>query len=46
MVSEEAFKEFWDPDTVALMRWIESTTPLDASFAGSMQLLAGVFWND
>ena len=43
MISEEAFKEFWDPDTVALMHWIEGTTPRDASFAGSMQLLAGVF---
>lgn len=35
-------KEFWDPDTVELMEWISNNTAPDASFAGSMQLLAGV----
>ncbi|VDI68269.1 Hypothetical predicted protein [Mytilus galloprovincialis] len=38
----EELKEFWDPDTVALMEWINKDTPQDASFTGSMQLLAGV----
>lgn len=35
-------KEFYDPDTVELMNWINSNTPRKAVFAGSMQLLAGV----
>uniref|UniRef100_A0A8C5KFA5 Dpy-19 like C-mannosyltransferase 3 n=1 Tax=Jaculus jaculus TaxID=51337 RepID=A0A8C5KFA5_JACJA len=35
-------KEFYDPDTVELMNWINSNTPKKAVFAGSMQLLAGV----
>ncbi|GAB1291947.1 Probable C-mannosyltransferase DPY19L3 [Apodemus speciosus] len=35
-------KEFYDPDTVELMTWINSNTPRKAVFAGSMQLLAGV----
>ncbi|XP_066098563.1 protein C-mannosyl-transferase DPY19L3 isoform X2 [Saccopteryx bilineata] len=35
-------REFYDPDTVELMRWINSNTPGAAVFAGSMQLLAGV----
>ncbi|BFZ09497.1 hypothetical protein BsWGS_12536 [Bradybaena similaris] len=34
--------EFWDPDTVELMKWIQRNTPITASFTGSMQLLAGV----
>nr|XP_053627473.1 probable C-mannosyltransferase DPY19L3 isoform X4 [Cherax quadricarinatus] len=38
---EEVY-EFWDPDTVELMEWIQSSTPPEAVFAGSMQLLAGV----
>uniref|UniRef100_A0A0P4VZH2 C-mannosyltransferase DPY19L3 n=1 Tax=Scylla olivacea TaxID=85551 RepID=A0A0P4VZH2_SCYOL len=38
---EEVY-EFWDPDTVELMEWIQSYTPTTAVFAGSMQLLAGV----
>ncbi|XP_008840267.1 probable C-mannosyltransferase DPY19L3 isoform X2 [Nannospalax galili] len=35
-------KEFYDPDTVELMNWINTNTPRKAVFAGSMQLLAGV----
>ncbi|XP_042826481.1 protein C-mannosyl-transferase DPY19L3 isoform X1 [Panthera onca] len=35
-------REFYDPDTVELMNWINSNTPRKAVFAGSMQLLAGV----
>ncbi|KAL1240931.1 putative C-mannosyltransferase DPY19L3 [Trichinella spiralis] len=35
-------REFWDPDTVNLMEWINNTTAPYASFAGSMQLMAGV----
>nr|KAF6271081.1 dpy-19 like C-mannosyltransferase 3 [Myotis myotis] len=35
-------REFYDPDTVELMHWINSNTPRTAVFAGSMQLLAGV----
>lgn len=35
-------REFYDPDTVELMDWITATTPKNAVFAGSMQLLAGV----
>ncbi|CAK6436546.1 unnamed protein product [Pipistrellus nathusii] len=35
-------REFYDPDTVELMHWINSNTPQTAVFAGSMQLLAGV----
>lgn len=38
----EQLKEFWDPDTVDLMEWIKKDTPPNASFTGSMQLLAGV----
>ncbi|KAK7084069.1 hypothetical protein SK128_003706 [Halocaridina rubra] len=34
--------EFWDPDTVELMEWINHYTPPDVVFAGSMQLLASV----
>ncbi|XP_054426258.1 probable C-mannosyltransferase DPY19L3 [Pteronotus mesoamericanus] len=35
-------REFYDPDTVELMDWINANTPGTAVFAGSMQLLAGV----
>lgn len=38
----EELYEFWDPDTVELMEWIQSYTPPSAVFAGSMQLLAAV----
>ena len=38
----EELKEFWDPDTVDLMEWIQASTPPTAAFTGSMQLLAGV----
>ncbi|XP_064092543.1 probable C-mannosyltransferase DPY19L3 isoform X1 [Macrobrachium nipponense] len=38
----EEMYEFWDPDTVELMEWIQEHTPHGAVFAGSMQLLAGV----
>lgn len=38
----EELREFYDPDTVQLMKWINENTPPDASFTGSMQLLAGV----
>lgn len=34
--------EFYDPDTVELMDWINENTPRNAAFTGSMQLLAGV----
>lgn len=36
------FQEFYDPDTVALMEWIERNTRKTAIFSGSMQLMAGV----
>jgi len=35
-------REFYDPDTVDLMQWIQQNTDQDAVFSGSMQLLAGV----
>ncbi|XP_032892336.1 probable C-mannosyltransferase DPY19L3 isoform X2 [Amblyraja radiata] len=35
-------REFYDPDTVELMNWINMNTSRDAVFAGSMQLLAGI----
>ena len=38
----EDLREFWDPDTVDLMEWINKDVPKDAAFTGSMQLLAGV----
>ncbi|XP_020618146.1 probable C-mannosyltransferase DPY19L3 [Orbicella faveolata] len=38
----EELREFYDPDTVELMTWINENTSPDASFTGSMQLLAGV----
>lgn len=34
--------QFNDPDTVALMNWINTSTPPESSFTGTMQLLAGV----
>ncbi len=38
----EDLREFYDPDTVELMQWINRETPKSAAFTGSMQLLAGV----
>jgi len=38
----EDLREFWDPDTVDLMEWVNKDVPKDAAFTGSMQLLAGV----
>lgn len=38
----EQLREFYDPDTVQLMHWIREKTPSNASFTGSMQLLAAV----
>ena len=38
----EDLREFWDPDTVDLMEWINQNTPPSAAFAGTMQLMAGV----
>ncbi|XP_065906765.1 protein C-mannosyl-transferase DPY19L3-like [Dysidea avara] len=38
----EQLREFYDPDTVELMKWINTKTAPQAAFAGSMQLLAGV----
>ncbi|CAG9535008.1 unnamed protein product [Cercopithifilaria johnstoni] len=35
-------QEFYDPDTVALMEWIKRSTRPLTSWAGSMQLMAGV----
>ena len=35
-------REFWDPDTVDLMEWINQNTTPTAAFAGTMQLMAGV----
>lgn len=37
----EDLREFWDPDTVDLMQWINGNTAKNAAFAGTMQLLAG-----
>ena len=39
----EQLREFYDPDTVQLMEWINKNTPKTAAFTGSMQLLAGEF---
>uniref|UniRef100_A0A803TRT5 Dpy-19 like C-mannosyltransferase 3 n=1 Tax=Anolis carolinensis TaxID=28377 RepID=A0A803TRT5_ANOCA len=41
MAELSELREFYDPDTVELMNWINST-PKKAVIAGSMQLLAGV----
>ncbi|KAL8615466.1 hypothetical protein ACOMHN_053802 [Nucella lapillus] len=38
----EQLREFWDPDTVQLMEWIQQNTEPMSSFSGSMQLMAGV----
>jgi len=38
----EDLREFYDPDTVDLMQWIEQNSGVDDAFSGSMQLLAGV----
>ncbi|XP_074656424.1 protein C-mannosyl-transferase DPY19L3-like [Tubulanus polymorphus] len=38
----EDLREFYDPDTVQLMEWINKSTLKGAAFTGSMQLLAGV----
>ncbi|GAB6022522.1 hypothetical protein CHUAL_006629 [Chamberlinius hualienensis] len=38
----EDLNEFWDPDTVELMEWINTKTETTAAFAGSMQLMATV----
>ena len=35
-------REFYDPDTVDLMHWIQVSTESDSVFSGSMQLMAGV----
>lgn len=35
-------REFYDPDTVELMQWINTKTSRQDVFAGSMQLLASV----
>jgi len=38
----KSLREFYDPDTVELMNWINEKTDKQSSFTGSMQLLAGV----
>lgn len=35
-------REFYDPDTVDLMNWINNSTAAGSSFSGSMQLMAAV----
>jgi len=35
-------REFYDPDTVDLMQWLQQNTDKDAVISGSMQLMAGV----
>ena len=35
-------REFYDPDTVDLMQWIQQNSKPEDAFSGSMQLLAGV----
>merc|ERR1712029_968636 len=35
-------REFYDPDTVDLMQWIQEKTPVESVISGSMQLMAGV----
>ena len=35
-------REFYDPDTVDLMQWIQEKTPAESVISGSMQLMAGV----
>jgi len=38
----EDLREFYDPDTVDLMDWINAETPADAAFTASMQLNSAV----
>ena len=35
-------REFYDPDTVDLMQWLQQKTHPDDVISGSMQLMAGV----
>ena len=35
-------REFYDPDTVDLMQWLEQQTARESVVSGSMQLMAGV----
>jgi len=38
----EDLREFYDPDTVDLMQWIQQNTEQSCGVSGSMQLMAGV----
>ena len=38
----EDLREFYDPDTVDLMQWIQQHTEQSSAISGSMQLMAGV----
>ena len=38
----EDLREFYDPDTVDLMQWIQQHTGQSSAISGSMQLMAGV----
>lgn len=38
----EDLREFYDPDTVDLMQWLQQHTAPRAAVSGSMQLMAGV----
>eukprot|EP00092_Neocalanus_flemingeri_P010313 GFUD01011110.1.p1 GENE.GFUD01011110.1~~GFUD01011110.1.p1 ORF type:complete len:1009 (-),score=246.24 GFUD01011110.1:254-3280(-) len=38
----EDLREFYDPDTVDLMQWIQQNTAQASAISGSMQLMAGV----
>lgn len=38
----EDLREFYDPDTVDLMQWIQQNTHKSSAISGSMQLMAGV----
>jgi len=40
--SLEDLREFYDPDTVDLMQWIQQNTHQNAVMSGSMQLMAGI----
>ena len=42
VLCSQDLREFYDPDTVDLMQWIEQNSKPDDAFTGSMQLLAGV----
>ena len=35
-------REFYDPDTVDLMQWLQQNTDKNSVISGSMQLMAGV----